>query len=116
MWGFSDSAGLGILAGLFLSIPTFAFILLVSYLACEVQRSKNSGTLSHQRAYPFFYVAAIFLLVNFLLFVCYIQVNSRLAVAWREALDGYVFLGWVPANILMYFVIASFLQAMRTRK
>ena len=100
-----DFTGVGILAGLFLTVFVLLIFVFIAFIVCLFQKRKNDKPLSGQSAFKFLRAASIFLVFNIFVFLFTILIYESISYELKSGLDGLMFFGWLPLNLVAVFFI-----------
>lgn len=98
-----DFRGVGILAGLVLTLFALLVLVFLAFIVCLFQKRKNEKPLSGQNAFRFLRAAAIFLLINIFVFLFTLLIYESISYELKSILDGLMFFGWLPLNLAAVF-------------
>src|SRR5215203_6252646 len=105
-----DFTGIGILAGLLLTVFGLLIIVIFAFAFAHAQKSRNDKPLAEQSAFRFLLVASIFLLINICVFLYTILIYESISYELRSGLNGLMFFGWLPFNLFVIVIIAAILK------
>jgi len=102
-----DFTGVGILAGLFLTVFALLVFVLIALIVCLFQKRKNDQPFSGQSAFRFLRAAAIVLAINIFVFLFTLLIYESMSRELKSGLDGLMFFGWLPLNLVAVFLTVT---------
>ncbi len=105
-----DFTGVGILLGFLATAIMLLFYSILVFLFCLLKKRQNSKALPEQNAYKFARAALIFFAINVAGFALSFLIVPGIPYSIKKFLDGFMFLGWLPANLLAVYLTAPVIQ------